>query len=625
MDFDSLLFPHENVREIQDKLILKIDEVIRAGKNLIVHAPTGLGKTAASIGPCLKYALEKDKVLFFLASRHTQHRIAIETLSDIRKKHKTDFVGISIINKKGMCLQSGVSKLYTSEFNEYCRTMREDKKCEFYENLKKKEKLSVETNAALLELQKIKLVTTEDSFTTGQKFKVCPYELSMLMSKKAKVIIGDYYYIFHPDIRKLFLKKIDRELSDAIIIVDEAHNIPGRVKDLFTARLSNLMLRRAVSEAKKFKYDEIRHALLRMNDALNELADFKEDEMHAKKEDFIDRIDSIQDYQSLVEDLSAIADAVREEQKQSYIGSVAGFLEQWLGRDEGFTRIIAKQQGQKEENNILSYRCLDPSLSTREVIEQAHSTIMMSGTLTPTGMYRELLGFDDAEEETYKSPFPDQNRLNIIIPKTSTKYELRNSQQFKDIAEILAKVVNTVPGNTAVFFPSYYLRDQIYKEFNPLAKKSVFVEHANLTKNEKQELLEKFKGYKNSGAVLLGAISGSFGEGIDLPGDYLKCVIIVGLPLTKPDLESKALIDYYDAKFGKGWDYGYLFPAFNKTLQSAGRCIRSEHDKGVIIFLDERYTWSNYRRCFPDSWNIRTTMLYEKIISEFFSKNLKKV
>jgi DNA excision repair protein ERCC-2 len=135
------------------------------------------------------------------------------------------------------------------------------------------------------------------------------------------------------------------------------------------------------------------------------------------------------------------------------------------------------------------------------------------------------------------------------------------------------------------------------------------------------EFLDGFKSYKNVGAILMGVIGGNFGEGIDLPGDFLKGVIIVGLPLQRPDLETEALIKYYDEKFKKGWDYGYLFPAFNRALQSAGRCIRSETDKGVIIFLDERYSWKNYFRCFPPSWDIKTTLLYEKMIEDFFKQN----
>lgn len=622
MNFDKLLFPHENVRDIQEQLILKVDEAISSGKNLIVHAPTGLGKTAAALAPCLKYAIDHDKIVLFLTSRHTQHKIAIDTLIDIKNRHDKTFSAISIIGKKNLCLQPGVDKLYSSEFNEYCRAMREDKKCEFFQNVKSKEKLTVDTKAALAELNALNQISTDDSITVCKRHGVCPYELSMLVAKKARVIIGDYYHAFHPDISALFLKKIEKDLSNAIIIVDEAHNLPHRVKDLFSARLSNLMISRAIKEAKKYKYDQITQILVELGNLLNQLSNFNGDERYISRDEFVDKVNEVMDYQELIADLSFVGDAVREEQKQSYIGSITSFLEAWLGSEEGFTRIISKQEGLREQLIILSYRCMDPGLSTKPVIEASYSTILMSGTLNPTSMYRELLGFEDALEETYQSPFPDENRLSIIIPKTSTKYELRSPEQFKEIGSILAKVINSIPGNSAVFFPSYYLRDRIYKEFNYDCKKTVFLERPNLSKLEKEELLEKFKSYKNTGAVLLGVISGSFGEGIDLPGDFLKGVVVVGLPLSKPDLETKALIEYYDKKFGKGWDYGYLFPAFNKALQSAGRCIRSEKDKGVIIFLDERYTWSNYNRCFPPSWNLKTTMLYEKMIKEFFSNNV---
>ena len=144
-----------------------------------------------------------------------------------------------------------------------------------------------------------------------------------------------------------------------------------------------------------------------------------------------------------------------------------------------------------------------------------------------------------------------------------------------------------------------------------------------MSKKEKTDMLERFKKYNKSGAVLLAVVSGSFGEGIDLPGDLLKAAIIVGLPLQVPDLETKALIQYYDEKFSKGWDYGYLFPAMNRAMQSAGRVIRSETDKGAVIFLDERYAWPNYYRCLPMNENIEITRNYKKRIEAFFSYDKK--
>ncbi|MCH7552356.1 hypothetical protein IIB49_03135 [Patescibacteria group bacterium] len=145
------------------------------------------------------------------------------------------------------------------------------------------------------------------------------------------------------------------------------------------------------------------------------------------------------------------------------------------------------------------------------------------------------------------------------------------------------------------------------------------IEKQNLSKEEKEGILDEFKNSKNEGAVLLAVSAGSFGEGIDLPGDFLKAVVIIGLPLEKPDLETKELIDYYQEKYGRGFEYGYVFPAITKCLQNAGRCIRSETDKGVIIFLDERFAWQNYLRCLPEDMDFKISKVYEERIERFFS------
>ncbi|MFH1506680.1 MAG: ATP-dependent DNA helicase [archaeon] len=637
--YRSLLFPHDKVREIQDQLILKVSDVVDKGQNLIVHAPTGLGKTAATLAPALKHSLDKKKTVFFLTSRHTQHKIAIDTLLEIKEKHEVKFNAVDIIGKKWLCLQPGVTISRSMEFAEYCRALKEDKACDFYENLKKKDSFSAASKRVLEKLHAYNPVTTEKIMELCEQEKVCPYEISLALAKDSNVIVTDYYYIFSPQIRDIFLKKTNKSLQDAIVIVDEAHNLPARIKDLATARMSTLTINRAISEASKYKHDDlvpilekIRGILINYstevdNTTLKEFASADavksgeiryENEIYVKKEDFVNKIKKIKDYEELVSELSLIGDKIREEQKYSYIGAVAVFLEAWQGSELGFTRILGAREGLKEKVITLSYRCLDPSIVAKEVIDNAYSVILMSGTLTPTNMFRELMGFVDAEEAEYKSPFPEKNKLNIIIPRTSTKYTARSESQYKQIAEYCAKAINAIPGNSIVFFPSYKLRDDIFKYLNDLCEKTMLLERRNMTKKDKEDVLERFKEYQKTGAVLLGVISGNFGEGIDLPGDELKGVVVVGLPLQKPDLETKALIDYYDKKFGKGWDYGYLFPAFNKALQSAGRCIRSETDKGVMIFLDERYTWKNYFRLFPPHWNMKITILFEHMIKDFF-------
>ncbi|MCF7798381.1 hypothetical protein K9M74_00595 [Candidatus Woesearchaeota archaeon] len=585
------------------------------GNGIILH------NTAASIAPVLSQALDKGKTIFFLTSKNTQHKIAIETLQAIRKRHNIELSGADIVGKKWMCLQPGVTTLPTGEFNEYCRTLREDKRCEFYENLKRGEQLTPNARLALAEMEQMGPSVVEETMKTGKEYKVCPYEIALLMAAKAHVIIADYYYLFHPRIRETFLKKNKKELENAIIIVDEAHNLPNRIKDLATANLSLVLLKRAASEAKKFGHLAIEHVMGQFAKLLRDLMKGSDDEKFVSQETFTLQAEKITSLIPLTEELYKIADNIREEQKLSSLGAVADFLDSWIGKDDGFTRIISKKRAYNQENITLSYRCLDPSIIAKEVVLKASSTILMSGTLTPTKMYSELLGFPPGTvEETYPSPFPEKNSLNLIIAKTSTKYTTRNEGQYQEIAKILTSVINEVPGNIAVFFPSYQMKDAIDTYLSKV-EKAMLHEYQDMSKQEKEEVILSFRRQQLTGACLLAVVGGSFSEGIDLPGEELKGVVVVGLPLGRPDLETKALIEYYDKKFSKGWDYGYVFPAFNKIIQSAGRCIRSETDRGVIVFLDERFTWPQYYRCFPKTWKMKVSVNhYQEQIQKFFAK-----
>jgi DNA excision repair protein ERCC-2 len=235
-------------------------------------------------------------------------------------------------------------------------------------------------------------------------------------------------------------------------------------------------------------------------------------------------------------------------------------------------------------------------------------------------MYAELLDLPlETKEMTLPSPFPPENRLAIAVPKTTTKYTARCPEQYQQIGTMVAEMINKIPGNSIVFFPSYDILEAVKFTLSQKATKTLFEEVPRLSKEEREHLLEKFKSYHETGAALLAVTTGSFGEGIDLPGTYLQAAIIVGLPLQKPTKEVEALIAYYDGKFKRGWDYGYLYPAFNKVLQAAGRTIRTETDRGAIIFLDERYARPQYIRLFPPEWKVHTTILWQKLVDNFFA------
>jgi DNA excision repair protein ERCC-2 len=611
----ELLFPYEQIRDGQSDFIKDILESIKAGKNLIAHAPTGLGKTSSILAACLPYIIKEGLTLFFVTPRHTQHRIAIETLRDIKKKHDVRFSSVDFVGKKHLCCLGGVDALHSSEFAEYCKHMVDNKSCSYYKNTFEKDSPSFLSKALLDELAGQDLLSEEFKQKCHDK-GLCGYELALLKGKEARVIVGDYHHVLNPFIRDIILKKINRPLSKCIIIVDEAHNAIDKVKELLSAKLMNYSVERARKEAATFKKDDLvedLNAFLNIFDgAASEHCDESEEAI-ISKDYFLNAIKVGMDKEEFLDGLHSLSKEVLEKSKRSYSSTLANFIEAWEATDEHYARIISK-----EERGIgLACKCLDPSLILRPLADKVHSLIMMSGTLDPVSFHKDVFGFD-AETKVYGNPFPKENKLTLIVPDTTTMFKQRTEKMYARIAYRVVEVLESVPGNVFVFFPSYALRDRVYKYFAACSK-TIFLESSGMSKNDREVLLNKFKSYKDTGAALLGVTSGSFGEGVDLPGDLLKGVVIVGLPLVRPDLETKELIEYYNDKFGKGNHYGYVLPAFMKTFQNAGRCIRSGEDRGVVVYLDERYVWNNYFSCFPKEERIKITQSPAVEIKKFFS------
>jgi DNA excision repair protein ERCC-2 len=622
--FKDILFPYDEMRPIQEDLIEEIDKAIKKGTNLVAHAPTGLGKTIAALAPAISFAMDKDLTIFFLTSRHTQHHLAIETLKHIKEKFNIPCLVTDIVGKQSMCVQEHIQDLYSNEFNEFCKNAKEKHECEFYENTKKDNKISVRAKKVIEELTKSSPNHSEQVIEVCEKEKLCPYEISTELAKKAKVIVCDYFYLFHPKVSDAFFKKAGKKLEESIVIVDEGHNLPSRIRNLFTQKTSTFILDRAITEAKKFGFHELVPKINEIKHLVNKISKkvgSGKNEILITKEEFSKQLEEQGDYDELIAELEFAADEIREKQRSSYIGSLSTFLTGWLGPDKGFSRILSITEYKGKKNTSLSYRCLDPSLSSTVVVEHSYSTILMSGTLKPTGMYTDLLGFPKQRttQKEYGSPFPKQNKLTLIVPETTTKFTQRSEDQFKEIAKICSNITNTIKGNSSIFLPSYFLLDKVNRYFSELSNKRIIREIPGLSKEGKHDMLEEFKSQSKEGAVLLGVASGSFGEGVDLPGELLKCVIVVGIPLQKPDLETNEVINYYDKKFGHGWDYAYLYPAILTSLQNAGRCIRSEKDKGVIVFLDERYDWPNYKKILQNE-DIKVTKGYLHEINKFFEQ-----
>ena len=607
------LFPFEEVRGRQDELIEASEEALDTEGNLVAHAPTGLGKTAGTVTPAIEKAREEGKKVFFLTPRHSQHQIALETVREINNRHGENIVSVDLIGKDHLC-EADIST-----------RGGEGPDCPRHDNtFKDNHELTTQAQRKLKEVKHQNLSAGDMKKACD---KVCAYSLSMQLAADSDLIIADYFHIFHPGVREAVLENAGIDIEDCILIVDEAHNMPSRNRSLFTYSLSMPNIKRAITEAETFGYYSEQENLDQLKRVMSRLANEKlsqtDSDATLKKDDLVDSIDNFQDYEDMVKDMENVAEEVEEEQERSYCAQIAEFLRAWEeGEDNGFVRVIKREYSSGQQKLKIKYSCLDPQISSKKPLNKAHSSILMSATLTPQEMYVELLGLEEDKTETraFKSPFPSENELDLVIPTLTTKYEERDESMWQKYAWYISKSFEAVDGNCGVFFPSYAMMNEVKPLIEEHSDRKIFIEERRADKDEKQNLLDSFADRKEEGdAVLLGVAAGSFGEGVDFPGEVLKGVFIVGLPLQRPDLETKELIDFYDEKFGKGWDYGYSYPAMNRAIQAAGRCIRSSTDKGVIVYMDERYEWSNYRKVFPKDKSLVSTRAPWKEIEEFFN------
>jgi DNA excision repair protein ERCC-2 len=619
----SILFPHERMREVQNDFVSLVNDCVQNKKHCVLHAPTGLGKTAASISPALSYALKHDLAVIFCTPRHTQHLIAQRTAADIRNRHGVNFCCVTIVGKRHLCAHDGIEGMRSDDFSAYCKAVREAGQCAHFIRSRSGQNASMEVKAIIQDIEAQGPIDIPSLLETGREKRLCPYELSLHAASRAKLIITDYHYLFHAPIREKFLGRIGKKPEQLIVIVDEGHNLAGRVRESLTHRLTSATLKRAVNEAKAFGQHDVVNQLIEMDGTLEKLGrDLgplgKSSERLVSAQEWDAPLAALGDIDELDDALVKAVEVVQlSNRKHSPLATVMGFCRAWRESEgDAFVRILRRT----DRGLVLSLRCLDPAVGSAAFIKQTHSTILMSGTLRPTRMFVQQLGFpENTAEKEFSSPFPSHNRLCVIVPGVTTKFSKRDERQYDAIAKHCASIIDATPGCCALYFPSYALRDIIAARMETACTKTIFREDASMTPDQRKGFLARFASYKDAGgAALLGVASGSFGEGIDLPG-VLKAVVVVGVPLEHPDLETQQLIAYYDRRFGKGWDYGYVLPALMRTMQNAGRAIRSETDRGVLIFMDERYGWPSYSRCFPDYWSLRTSADPAGLIRRFFS------
>lgn len=574
----KLTFPFNSYRVGQRELAASVYRSIKNKRNLFAKAPTGIGKTISTLFPALKAMGEElTSRIFYLTARTTNRAVAEEALS-LLKNQDLHLNFITLIAKEKICFLEKTS--CTPQSCQYARGHFDRINNAIWDVIHNND----EFNRSVIE-------------ESALKHRVCPFELALDLSLWCDVIIGDYNYVFDPQV---CLKRFFTENgNDFTFLIDEAHNLVDRSREMFSAQIRSSVFKQ---ERKKFRkidseiYKKIGRVVNRIQ-ALGKMTEY--DSVYTSNEKDEKLITVLKEFIEECEKFLKNNQTMDNEKVLDLYFEALLFTKVSELFDSRYLLFVQKI----EKDIIVKLFCVDPSFLMSEALKRGRSAIFFSATLTPLEYYREILGgsTDDALINL-SSPFDLKNRCILIAGDVSTKYQNRE-KSFSILAEYLKQVVNAQKGNYLVFFPSYkYMIDvfDIYREEYPLMK--TVIQSNAMSESERDEFLKNFQ--PNPQETLLGfcVLGGIFSEGIDLKNDRLIGSIIVGVGLPQICIERDLIREYFQIKNGYGFEFSYLYPGMNKVMQAAGRVIRSEQDRGIILLIDERFTTQQYRNLFPAEW-----------------------
>ena len=439
----------------------------------------------------------------------------------------------------------------------------------------------------------------------AMKYQICPFEYQLDLSNYADIIIGDYNYAFCP--RTHLERYFDTFDYKQTLLIDEAHNLINRSKEMYSAQITLNDINFLGEYIKKYA-----PSINRLVDEFYELVSEYDRDFYYLDEIPFDFIDLIRRIVSKAEKvlLSEKAKKIKDSAAPYYF-NLKNFLKISEFFDSDFKFVV--------DYDTYSIKCLDASKFILETLNKhSNSSILFSATMFPIDYYKNLITINNGNDITISSPFDSKNLLLIIRKNTYTKYNERENS-ISDILDCINEMVNYKKGNYIVFFPSYEYMNMVVSHLdNP--DYECIIQAKNLTDEEKEGILEEFKDNSNTkvGFFIMGSI---FSEGIDYVGDMLSGVMIVTVSLPPFDNYNNMLRDYFDSTNRDGMLFAYQIPGMSKVIQSVGRVIRSESDKGIAILYDDRYNYSSYKAMFPTNWkNIKVAnnnMDVKRYIYEF--------
>ncbi len=576
---ENFNFPFESYRKGQRELAIRVYKAITEGKKCFAEAPTGIGKTMSTLFPAVKaLGAKKTHKIFYITAKTTTREIANNSLRIMREKG-LNLRSVNITAKEKCCKME--EKKCIPEYCPYANGYFDRVNIALNEALNHKEEYDLEYINKL-----------------SDEYNICPFEFSLELSNFCDVIICDYNYIFDP---QASLKGIlEGKAKDYTILIDEAHNLLDRGRSMYSSKIFKddfLKLKREFKSKDKGIYnflDKVNKYLIEKRKILENL----ETKSLVEKEEPSDLYGILRGFLEKVDIYESKSNEENSNLLELYF-NVYEFLNICGYYGEEFTTLY-KLDG----NNLeLSINCLDPSRILKSIMNRFKSVIIFSATLLPMEYFKELYG---AQEGDYSinltSPFDYKNKLTIVGNDVSTTYTNRK-RTLPKIVNYIIEFAKSKRGNYLVFFPSYEYMWMVHEEIKKREVDfSLVAQGDHMKEEEKEEFLSLFKEGGEKTHLGLAVLGGHFSEGIDLTLDKLIGVIIIGVGMPKICLERESIKEYYNSRGKNGFDYAYVYPGIIKVLQAAGRCIRTEKDKGIVLLLDDRYFTNKYKNLLPREW-----------------------
>tara|TARA_B000000557_G_scaffold50758_1_gene39001 strand:+ start:561 stop:2486 length:1926 start_codon:yes stop_codon:yes gene_type:complete len=625
-----------------------ISDGVRALTNggfLLAAAPTGIGKTAAALASALHSSFDNhispDRAnIIFMTGRQTQHKIVVDTVRKINNRIPDGVPKISlvdIIGREGMC--DHVDKMTG--------------KCDCEDGVVEESRKSRRADLRRKLLDEPQHVDWTVKY--GRARKICPWASARLAAGHADILVCDYNHVFVENVRESSLPAMGIELENSILIVDEAHNLPDRIRSGLERRITDQVFRRALDNIAEYKGNLQRrddsldigesNELLRARDlekqiiALQEpmakwFERLKSENNNTKGDDL--RISS----NELLDVISKSTQGVLDEDESTEITRVSDLI------DRLFSVVIDEEEDTEDEEQndctriaeileiCIRYRnspalalvfdhsleqprltshLLDPSLVGEEIFGTCRGAILMSGTLFPPEMYSEVLGVPSKKSSCriYSSDFPIANRPVLIANDVTSKFTERETSMSL-IGEHVRAVIENTKGNVAIFAPSYSMLERVHSDFENLgwSSKRIIKEEQRMSKRRVEGMISTLYEQKDMGGVaIFGVLNGKLSEGVDYSDNILDALVCIGLPMAPPSAKQDALMEYFTDKFdrSRAWKYVSLQPAVNSVLQALGRPIRKKEDRAIIVLLEKRMLERRVSDCMPKMMKIQTS------------------